>query len=150
MPMEKTLVIIKPNGVSSGLIGTIISRYEASRLAVSAIKIKQLTISDIQGFYAEHVGKDFFAGLSEFMVSGPVILLALSGENAVQVVRTMNGATNPAQALPGTIRYDFAPSIQKNVVHSSDSVDSALREIAFWFNQEELVEYHPFHQQATK
>jgi nucleoside-diphosphate kinase len=84
------------------------------------------------------------------MVSGPVILLALSGENAVQVVRTKNGATNPAQALPGTIRYDFAPSIQKNVVHSSDSVDSALREIAFWFNQEELVEYHPFHQQATK
>lgn len=139
--MESTLVIIKPNGVKGGIIGEIISRYEKSRLSVSGIKIKTLTKGEAEGFYAEHKERGFFGELVGFMTSGPVVLIALSGEKAVEKVRTINGATNPANASPGTIRHDFAPNTGENIVHSSDSPASAAREIAYWFEKTELVAY---------
>jgi nucleoside-diphosphate kinase len=142
--MESTLVIIKPNGVKGGIIGEIIARYEKSRLSVSAVKIKTLTKQEAEGFYAEHKERGFFGELVGFMTSGPVVLLALSGEKAVEKVRTINGATNPANALAGTIRHDFAPNTGENVVHSSDSPESAAREIAYWFEKKELVSYPAF------
>jgi nucleoside-diphosphate kinase len=138
--METTLLIVKPNGVRGGLSGEILSRFEKARLAISAIKMKQLALSDAEGFYAEHKERGFFGELVGFMTSGPVLLVALRGDKAVEKVRTMNGATNPAEAAPGTIRYDFAPSIGENVVHSSDSPASAQREVAYWFSAEEIVE----------
>ena len=140
--MESTLVMIKPNAVAAGLIGRIIERYESLRLSVSGIKIKQWTREDTEGFYAEHVGRDFFDGLSDFMISGPVVALVLTGENAISVVRHVNGATDPDNAEPGTIRYSFAKTMRGNIVHSSDSVESAQREIAFWFDSSELVQYN--------
>ena len=139
--MESTLVIIKPNGVKGGIIGEIISRFEKARLSVSAVKIRNLAKSEAEGFYAEHKERGFFGELVGFMTSGPVVLLALSGEKAVEKVRTINGATNPANASPGTIRHDFAPNTGENIVHSSDSAASAAREIAFWFEKGELVAY---------
>lgn len=139
--IETTLLIIKPNGVKGGLIGEILGRFEKSRLAVAGLKIKKLTRAEAEGFYAEHKERPFFGELVQFMISGPVVLAALRGEKAVEAVRGMNGATNPKNALPGTIRYDFAPSTGENIVHSSDSTVSAAREIAYWFNADELVEY---------
>jgi nucleoside-diphosphate kinase len=141
--MQTTFAIIKPNGVRGGLIGEIIGRYEKSRLAVAGIQLRAITREETEGFYAEHKERGFFGELVDFMTSGPVVLLALHGENAVEAVRHMNGATNPANALPGTIRYDFAPSTGENVVHSSDSVESAAREIAYWFKENELTYYTP-------
>ncbi len=141
--MQTTLVIIKPNGVRGGLIGEILSRYEKSRLAVAAIRIRAITRAEAEGFYAEHKERGFFGELVDFMTSGPVVLLALRGEKAVEAARHMNGATNPANAMPGTIRHDFAPSTGENVVHSSDSPESALREVAYWFDASELTEYVP-------
>ncbi len=139
--MEMTFAMIKPNAVKAGMVGRIIERYESARLAVCGIKIKHMTKADAEGFYAEHVSKPFFPELSAFMTSGPSVLLALGGENAVSKVRFMNGATNPAKAEPGTIRHDFAMTTGENIVHSSDSPESAAREIAFWFTQEELLQY---------
>lgn len=141
--MQTTLVMIKPNGVLGGLIGEIIARYEKSRLAVSAISLRNITRAEAEGFYAEHRERPFFGELVDFMTSGPVVLMALRGERAVEAVRHMNGATNPANALPGTIRYDFAPNTGENVVHSSDSPESAAREVAYWFPAEALVAYEP-------
>lgn len=139
--MESTLVIIKPNGVKGGIIGEIISRYEKARLSVSAIQIKSLSKAEAEGFYAEHKERGFFGELVSFMTSGPVVLLALSGEKAVEKVRTINGATNPANALAGTIRHDFAPNTGENIVHSSDSAASAAREIAYWFEKSAIISY---------
>jgi nucleoside-diphosphate kinase len=139
--METTFAIIKPNGVKGALIGEILGRYEKARLAVAAMRLRQVTRQEVEGFYAEHKGKGFFAELVDFMTSGPVVLLALRGEKAVEAVRQMNGATNPKNALPGTIRFDFAPSTGENIVHASDSVDSANREVAYWFKPEEMVDY---------
>jgi nucleoside-diphosphate kinase len=139
--MESTLVIIKPNGVKGGIIGEIISRFEKARLSVSAIQIKSLTKAEAEGFYAEHKERGFFGELVSFMISGPVVLLALSGDKAVEKVRTINGATNPANALAGTIRHDFAPNTGENIVHSSDSAASAAREIAYWFEKATLISY---------
>jgi nucleoside-diphosphate kinase len=142
--MESTLVIIKPNGVKGGIIGEIISRFEKARLSVSGLKAKSLTKAEAEGFYAEHKERGFFGELVGFMTSGPVILIALSGEKAVEKVRTINGATNPANASPGTIRHDYAPNTGENIVHSSDSAASAAREIAYWFEKSELVSYPAF------
>jgi len=139
--METTFVIIKPNGVKGGLIGEIIGRFEKARLAVDAMRLRQVTRKEVEGFYAEHKDRGFFAELVGFMTSGPVVLLALRGEKAVETVRQMNGATNPQNALPGTIRFDFAPNTGENVVHASDSIESAKREVAYWFKPDELVEY---------
>lgn len=146
--MEMTFAMIKPNAVVSGLVGKIIERYEDARISVVGIKFKQMTLADAQGFYAEHVDKPFFSELAQYMMSGPSVLLALAGENAVAKVRLINGATNPAKADPGTIRHDFAPSIAENVVHSSDSLESAARELGFWFAKEELYPYAAADQRA--
>jgi nucleoside-diphosphate kinase len=139
--METTLLIIKPNGVSGGLIGEILGRFEKSRLAIAGMKLKSLSKTEVEGFYAEHKERGFFGELVAFMASGPVVLVALRGEKAVETVRAMNGATNPQNALPGTIRFDFAPSTGENTVHSSDSPASAAREVAYWFQPSELSEY---------
>jgi len=146
--MEKTFAMVKPNAVKSGLIGHIIARYESARLSVVALRFKQMTQKDAEGFYAEHVGKGFFAELAKFMTSGPSVQLVLAGENAIAKVRAINGATNPEKAEPGTIRYDWATSMTENAVHSSDSPASAEREIAFWFKPEEIFEYGATDQRA--
>ena len=141
--MQTTFAIIKPNGVRGGIIGEILARYEKSRLSIAGIQLRAITREETEGFYAEHKERGFFGELVDFMTSGPVVLLALRGENAVDAVRQMNGATNPANALPGTIRFDFAPNTGENVVHSSDSAESAAREVAYWFKAGELTEYAP-------
>jgi nucleoside-diphosphate kinase len=139
--MESTLVLIKPNGVRRGLIGEIISRYEKARLAICAIKIKSPKKNEIAGFYQEHSHKPFFPNLMDFMTSGPIVMMVLQGENAVQAARAVNGATNPADAAPGSIRYDFAPDTTKNIVHASDSNANAEREIQYWFQPNEIAPY---------
>lgn len=139
--MEMTFAMIKPNAVKSGLVGQIIARYEASGLSVCAVKMHQMTSADARGFYAEHVEKPFFKELEAYMTKGPSVMLALGGENAIAKVRAINGATNPAKAEPGTLRYDFAPSMTENVVHSSDSPASAARELDFWFKNDERYAY---------
>jgi len=146
--MEKTFAMIKPNAVKAGLAGRIITRYESARLSIVAISLKQMTQADAEGFYAEHVGKPFFPELAQFMTSGPSIQLVLAGENAIAKVRSINGATNPAKADPGTIRYDWATSMTENAVHSSDGEASAAREISFWFKPEEIFEYEALDQRA--
>ena len=146
--MEMTFAMIKPNGVKSGLIGRIIERYESANLSVCAVKMHRMTSADARGFYAEHVNKPFFPELEAYMTKGPSVMLVLGGENAVAKVRAINGATNPAKAEPGTLRYDFAPSMTENVVHSSDSAASAAREIAFWFKKEDIFEREPVSQKA--
>ena len=139
--METTFVIIKPNGVKNGLIGEIIGRYEMARLSVSGIKIKTITKAEAESFYGEHKERGFFSELIAFMTSGVSVILALSGEKAIEKVRALNGATNPANAAAGTIRHDFAPNTGENIVHSSDSPTSAAREVEFWFQKDELVHY---------
>ena len=139
--MENTLLIIKPNGVTGGLIGEIISRFEKARLSLKAMKLKNISKAEAEAFYGEHKERPFFPELVSFMTSGPVVLIALQGEKAIETVRAMNGATNPKNALPGTIRFDFAPNTGENIVHSSDSAQSAAREIDFWFKENECVSY---------
>ena len=139
--MEMTFAMIKPNGVKSGLIGRILDRYTSARLAVVGLKLHQMTSEEARGFYAEHVNKPFFPELEAYMTKGPSVMIALAGENAIAAVRAINGATNPVKAEPGTLRYDFAPSMTENVVHSSDSPASAEREVAFWFKKEDLYDY---------
>ncbi len=139
--MEKTFVMIKPNGVQNGLIGEVIARYEKSGLAVQAIQIKEITKEEAEGFYAEHKGREFFDPLITFMTSGPTVMMALGGNEAIRVARAINGSTNPETAEPGTIRFDFAPNTRLNVVHSSDSVESSSREIGFWFDSAKVLNY---------
>lgn len=139
MAVEQTLSIIKPDAVSKNLIGAIISRFEEAGLKVIALKMQQLSQEQAKGFYAEHEGKPFFAGLVEFMTSGPVCVQVLSGEGAIALNRKLMGATNPAEAEPGTLRADFAESLGANAVHGSDSPSSAEREIAFFFNSDEIL-----------
>jgi len=139
--METTFAMVKPNGMRHGLFGRIIARYEASGLALQAVRIVEMSREEAEGFYAEHKGKGFFSELIDFMTSGPVALLVLGGADAVKAVRTINGATNPAEAAPGTIRFDYAPNVGMNVVHSSDSPESAKREIAYWFKPSEVIAY---------
>ena len=148
--MEMTFAMIKPNGVQSGLIGRILDRYTSARLAVVGLKLHQMTSEEARGFYAEHVNKPFFPELEAYMTKGPSVMIALAGENAVAKVRAINGATNPEKAAPGTLRYDFAPSMTENVVHSSDSPASAEREVAFWFKKEDLYDYAPVSEKACK
>lgn len=139
--MEHSFVMIKPNGVLNGLIGRVLERYESAGLAINAIKIKHMTQTEAREFYAEHEGREFYEPLVEFMTSGPTLLLVLGGQEAIRAARAINGATNPDSAEPGTIRYDFAPNTRLNVVHSSDSLESATREISFWFSPDEIVDY---------
>lgn len=139
--MEKTFAMIKPDAVQRGLVGTIISRYEAKGLRIAAMKIMLVTDELARQHYAEHVNKPFFPGLLSYITSGPVVALVLEGKNAVAEVRKLNGATNPLEAACGTIRGDFAQEVGRNVVHGSDSVESAAREIAIYFDEKEVLDY---------
>ena len=139
MSTERTLSIIKPDAVGKNVIGKIISRFEENNLYLVAGKLVHLSDEMASGFYAEHEGKPFFKDLKKFMTSGPVFVQVLEGENAVQKNRDLMGSTNPKEAAPGTIRADFANSIDANAVHGSDSVESAKREIEYFFNTEEIL-----------
>ena len=139
MSIEKTLSIIKPDAVGKNVIGKIITRFEENNLYLVAGKLVHLSDEMASGFYAEHEGKPFFNDLKKFMTSGPVFVQVLEGENAVQKNRDLMGSTNPKEAAPGTIRADFANSIDANAVHGSDSVESAKREIEYFFNTEEIL-----------
>ncbi len=139
MSIERTLSIIKPDAVGKNVIGKIITRFEENNLYLVAGKLVHLSDEMASGFYAEHKGKPFFNDLKKFMTSGPVFVQVLEGENAVQKNRDLMGSTNPKDAAPGTIRADFANSIDANAVHGSDSVESAKREIEYFFNTEEIL-----------
>jgi len=136
--MEQTLSIIKPDAVAKNVVGQILARFEAANLRIAATKKIQLSQSDAEAFYAVHAERPFFKDLVEFMISGPVVVTVLEGNNAMQTNRDLMGATNPAEAQPGTIRADFADSIDANAVHGSDSVENATNEINFFFAQREL------------
>ncbi|NPA73204.1 MAG: nucleoside-diphosphate kinase [Epsilonproteobacteria bacterium] len=136
--MEQTLSIIKPDAVKKGVIGKIIDRFESNGLRVAAMKKVELSKKDAEGFYAVHKERPFFGELVEFMTSGPVVVMVLEGENAVAKNRELMGATNPKEAKPGTIRADFAESIDANAVHGSDSLENAKIEINFFFATREI------------
>jgi nucleoside-diphosphate kinase len=139
MAIERTLSIIKPDAVAKNVIGEIYSRFEKAGLKIVAAKMLQLDDKSAGGFYAEHEGRPFFGDLIEFMTSGPVMVQVLEGEGAVLLNRELMGATNPSEAAAGTIRADFAVSIDANAVHGSDSTQSAEREVAYFFSADELV-----------
>ena len=136
--MEKTLSIIKPDAVAKNVLGKILDRFESVGLKIIAIKMLHLDKDMAEGFYAEHKGKPFFDKLINFMTSGPVVVQVLSGENAIKTNRELMGNTNPEEAAQGTIRSDFAESIDANAVHGSDSSESAEREISYFFNESEI------------
>ena len=138
MAVERTFSIVKPDAVARNLIGEIYSRFEKGGLRIVASKMLRLSEEQAAGFYAEHDGKPFFNDLCSYMRSGPVMVQVLEGEDAIATNRRLMGATNPAEAAPGTIRADFAESIDANAVHGSDAPESAAREIAFFFSLEEL------------
>ncbi|HET8849124.1 MAG TPA: nucleoside-diphosphate kinase [Marinobacter sp.] len=138
MAIERTLSIIKPDAVAKNVIGEIYSRFEKAGLTIVAAKMMHLTQEQAEGFYAEHKERPFFNDLVAFMTSGPVVVQALEGEGAILKNRELMGATNPKEAAPGTIRADFASSIDANAVHGSDSATSAEREVAYFFNDNEI------------
>ncbi|MSP27532.1 MAG: nucleoside-diphosphate kinase [Methylococcales bacterium] len=138
MAIERTFSIIKPDAVAKNVIGQIYSRFEANGLQIVAAKMLHLTKAQAEGFYAEHSERGFFNDLIAFMISGPVMMQVLEGENAVLAHRDIMGATNPKDAASGTIRADFASSIDENAVHGSDALDTAAREIAYFFAADEL------------
>jgi len=138
MAVERTISIIKPDAVSKNVIGEIYSRFEKGGLQIIAAKMAHLSREDAEGFYAVHKERPFFKDLVSFMISGPVMIQVLEGEDAVAKNRELMGATNPAQAAPGTIRADFASSIEENAVHGSDSLENAELEIAYFFESNEL------------
>lgn len=137
--MEQTLSIIKPDAVAKGVIGKIMDRFETNGLRIAAAKKMQLSKADAEAFYAVHAERPFFGDLVEFMISGPVVAMVLEGEGAMAKNRDLMGATNPQEAEPGTIRADFADSIDANAVHGSDSVENAKNEIKFFFCDREIV-----------
>ena len=136
MAVERTLSIIKPDGVKKNLIGEIISRFENAGLRLVAVRMLHLTRQQAEGFYAVHKQRPFFGDLVRYMISGPVVVQVLEGENAITRNRDIMGATNPADAEPGTIRADFAASIEENVVHGSDGPETAASEIAYFFGDD--------------
>lgn len=139
MPVERTLSIVKPDAVARDLIGEIYSRFERGGLKIVAAKMLRLDKPRAAGFYAEHQGKPFYEGLCAYMTSGPIMVQVLEGEDAIAANRRLMGATNPAEAAPGTIRADFAESLDANSVHGSDAPASARREIAYFFEPSEIL-----------
>ncbi|VBB05677.1 nucleoside diphosphate kinase active site [Lucifera butyrica] len=137
--MEETLVLVKPDGVARGLTGEIIARFERRGLQIAGLKMLRLSRAQAEKHYEEHTGKPFFAGLVDFITSGPLVAMVVRGESAVKVVRSMMGATNPVEAAPGTIRGEFALAMSRNVIHGSDSVQSAKREISLFFGEHEVL-----------
>lgn len=140
MTKEVTLSIIKPDAVAKNVIGQIYSRFEQAGLTIIAAKMVQLSRAQAESFYEIHKARPFFKDLVEFMISGPVMIQALKGDDAVTKNRDLMGATNPKEAAPGTIRADFADSIDANAVHGSDSLENAQREVAFFFEPHELCD----------
>jgi nucleoside-diphosphate kinase len=140
MALERTLSIVKPDGVSGNLIGEVYRRFEQAGLSIIAARMLQLSQREAEGFYAVHRERPFFRDLVRYMTSGPVLVQVLEGEGAVARNRDLMGATDPAKAAAGTIRADFATSIERNVVHGSDAPESAAREIAYFFS---VTELHP-------
>ncbi|MCG6898668.1 MAG: nucleoside-diphosphate kinase [Gammaproteobacteria bacterium] len=138
MAIERTFSIIKPDAVSKNVIGEIVSRFENNGLRVIAAKMLHLTREQAEGFYAVHAGRPFYNDLVNFMISGPVVVQVLEGENAISKNRELMGATNPAEAAPGTIRADFAKTVDENAVHGSDAPETAAQEIRYFFSDEEL------------
>jgi len=137
--VENTLSIIKPDAVAKNVIGKIVDRFESNGLKIAAMKKVQLSQADAEAFYAVHASRPFFGDLVKFMISGPVVVMVLEGENAVLKNRDLMGATNPKEAAKGTIRADFADSIDANAVHGSDSVENAKIEIDFFFARREIL-----------
>ena len=138
MAIERTLSIIKPDAVAKNVIGKIYSRFEEAGLKIVSAKMLQLSQEKAEGFYAEHKERPFFKDLVTFMTSGPVVVQVLEGDNAISLNRDLMGATNPQEAASGTIRADFASSIDANAVHGSDSASSAAREVAYFFSEDEI------------
>lgn len=131
--IERTLVLVKPDGVARGLVGQIIARYEAKGLVIRALELRTASAELAKQHYQEHVGRPYYPGLEQFITSGPVVAMVLEGERAIEAVRLINGATDSAAAAPGTIRGDFSLFKNFNLVHASDSVETAEREVALWF-----------------
>ncbi len=136
----RTLILLKPDGVQRGLIGDIVSRFEKKGLKIVAMKMMRMTKEKAEDFYSVHKGKPFYNGLVEYITSGPIVAIGLEGNNAISVVRTMMGKTNPAEADKGTIRSDYGIDIGKNTVHGSDSEESAKKEIPIVFDENDFVE----------
>ena len=141
--MQKTLVLLKPDCVHRRLVGTIIQRFEQKGLRLVALKIVHATRALAEKHYAVHKGKPFYESLLQFLTSGPTVALIVEGREAIAVVRNLMGPTDGAKAAPGTIRGDFALSVQNNLVHGSDSPENAAAEIKLWFRPEEMVSYQP-------
>jgi nucleoside-diphosphate kinase len=139
--MERTFIAIKPDGVQRGHIGEIVARFEKKGFKLQGLKLMQVTREMAENHYGEHKEKPFFSGLVNFITSGPIVAMVWEGLNVVDSARKMMGATNPKDALPGTIRGDFSVDLGRNVIHGSDSVDSAEREINIFFAQNELVQH---------
>lgn len=137
--MQRTLSIIKPDGVGRGLIGEVIQRLEKNALKIVAMKMIRMTKAEAEGFYAVHKQRPFFESLTDFMSSGPVVVMVLEGEQAIERYRELMGATDYRQAAEGTIRKDFATDIEKNVVHGSDAPETAAFEIGYFFNRFEMI-----------
>lgn len=141
MALERTLVLIKPDGVQRLLVGRVLARYEERGLRIAGLKLMLVPGELAERHYAVHRAKPFFASLVEFITSGPLVAVALEGPNAIAVARAMNGATRPHEAAPGTIRGDFALETAQNLVHASDSAENAAAELSLWFGDDELLDY---------
>ena len=139
MAVTRTLSIVKPDAVEQGVIGEIVRALEQNQFRIVAMKMLRLTQQQVEGFYAVHRAKPFFDSLTRFMSSGPVVVLVLEGDNAIERLRDLMGATNPANAAPGTLRKQFATSIERNVIHGSDAPETAAFEISYFFSQMELL-----------
>lgn len=140
MSIERTLVLVKPNGVERGLVGEVVSRFERRGLSLRGCRLMQVSRELAENHYEEHKDKPFFADLVDFITSGPVMAMVVEGVSAVKVVRDMMGATDPLEAAPGTIRGDFALEIGENIVHGSDAPETADREIALYFSSDDLLD----------
>ena len=141
--MERTFLAIKPDGVQRGLIGEIIKRYESKGFTLAGMKFMKVSRELAESHYDVHKERPFFAGLVEFITSGPVVAMVWEGEGVVAAARKIIGATNPLTAEPGTIRGDFGVDIGRNIIHGSDAVETAQREVSLWFSNDELVSWHP-------
>lgn len=139
--MERTFIMVKPDGVQRGLIGEIVNRFEQKGFKLVGAKLMQISTSLAEKHYEEHKERPFFGELVEFITSGPVFAMVWEGEDVIKISRNMIGATNPQEATPGSIRGDFAVTVGKNIIHGSDSNESAEREINLFFNQDELLDY---------
>ena len=137
--VERTLSIIKPDGVKKNIIGEVLSRFERNGLRISALKMLSLSQDEAKAFYVVHKERPFYDSLTTFMSEGPVVVMVLEGDNAISKVREIMGATNPINAAPGTLRKDFADSVERNIVHGSDSAESAVAEMPFFFSSLEIV-----------